>query len=266
MRTMVTAVIFDQHGRFLILKRKLHWHGWEFVKGHVEKETTKHAVVREIHEETGIRKMRVVSKLPPEIFYRHENIHGHTSSVQKAFLVEYLGGRVKISFEHSTYRWADKKKAEKLLTHRSHRIFLRYAYKIIKNHRKMLIENLSKKHVRHVKFNGKIISLTYDNKKLRYKAIRRKVRDIGTWSRNNPVVYYDKNLDDPGVLPILIHEAVEKHVAQTYGLDVDKEAHKIAQAVEKEFVADRKWIAIQKVVTKAWVKTNRRKVGKTKFY
>ncbi|MEK6887487.1 MAG: NUDIX hydrolase [Candidatus Aenigmatarchaeota archaeon] len=266
MRIMVAAVVFDQRGRFLILKRKLHWHGWEFVKGHVEKETARQAVLREIKEETGIRNDMLITKLPPEIFYRHENIHGHTSSVQKAFLVEYLGGKIKLSFEHSTYKWADKKTAERLLTHRSHKIFLRYAYKIVKERKKILIETLSKKHVRHVSFNGKVISLTYDGKRLHYKAVRRKVRDVGIWSKDKPVIYYDRNLGDPAVLPILIHEAVEKYVAQSYDLDVDTEAHKIAQAVEKEFIADRKWIAVQKVVTRAWVKTNKRKVGKTKFY
>lgn len=266
MRTMVASVVFDKRGRFLVLKRKLHWHGWEFVKGRVEKETARQATLRELREETGIRNARLVTKLPPEIFYQHENIHGHTSSVQKAFLVEYLGGKMKLSFEHSTYRWADKKTAEKLLTYRSHKVFLRYAYKIVKERKRSLIEALSKKHVRHISFNGKVICLTYDGKKLRYRAVRRKVKDVGVWSKDNPVVYYDRNLDDPAVLPILIHETVEKHVAQTYDLDVDTEAHKIAQAVEKEFVADKKWIAVQKVVTKAWVKTNKRKVGKTKFY
>jgi|SRR3989338_212733 len=266
MRTMVAAVVFDKRGRFLVLKRKLHWHGWEFVKGHVEKETARQAVLRELREETGIKNVKLIVKLPPEIFYHHENIHGHTSSVQKAFLVEYLGGKMKLSFEHSTYRWVDKKTAERLLTYRSHKVFLRYAYKIAKERKRLLIETLSKKHVRHVSFNGKIIGLTFDGKKLRYKAVRRKVRDVGTWSKDRPVVYYDRNLDDHGVLPILIHEAVEKHVSQTYNLDVDTEAHKIAQAVEKEFIADKKWIAVQKVVTRAWVKTNKRKVGKTKFY
>ena len=150
------------------------------------------------------------------------------TSVWKKFLLEYLGGKIRLSFEHSAYKWVDKKTAERLLTHRSHKIFLKYAYKIVKKRKKILIETLSKKHVRHVSFNGKMISLTYDGKRLRYKTVRRKVRDVGTWSRDNPVVYYDKNLDNPGVLPILIHEAVEKHVAQTYGLDVDTYAHKLS--------------------------------------
>ena len=96
--------------------------------------------------------------------------------------------------------------------------------------------------------------------------LKKNVKDVGDWSRKKPIVYYDRNLDESGVIPILIHEAVEKHVAQTYGLNVDTEAHKIAQAVEKEFIADKRWIKQAKIVTRAWVKTNKRKVGKARFY
>ena len=40
--------------KYLILKRKLHWKGWEFPKGGVNKdESLLHAVKREIKEETG---------------------------------------------------------------------------------------------------------------------------------------------------------------------------------------------------------------------
>jgi 8-oxo-dGTP pyrophosphatase MutT (NUDIX family) len=41
---------------FLLLKRKLHWKGWEFCKGKIEKgETQKETVIRELREETGIK-------------------------------------------------------------------------------------------------------------------------------------------------------------------------------------------------------------------
>jgi len=63
MRTMVAAVVFDKRGRFLVLKRKLHWHGWEFVKGHVEKETARQAVLRELREETGIKNVKLIVKI-----------------------------------------------------------------------------------------------------------------------------------------------------------------------------------------------------------
>jgi 8-oxo-dGTP pyrophosphatase MutT (NUDIX family) len=41
--------------QYLLLKRKLHWTGWEFPKGGVEKkEKTFHTVQREIKEETKL--------------------------------------------------------------------------------------------------------------------------------------------------------------------------------------------------------------------
>ena len=269
MRKLVAAVIFNRN-KYLMLRRKLHWKGWEFVKGDTEGQGYKKALLREIREETNLRKVRIVCMLPPEIFYHHEDIHGHTSSMQKGFLVEYLGGTIRLSLEHSGYRWVDRKTAEKLLTHTSHKTFLRvadrYVRELEKKKKKFLVEKLSKKHVSLVRFDGKRISLKYDGKKLSNRVVKRTVRVVGDWSRIRNEVYYDKNLDARGVLPILIHETVEKHVAQTYGLDVDTEAHKIAQAVEKEFIADKGWIKIQKLVSIDWVKANKRKVGKIKFY
>ena len=269
MRKLVTAVIFH-NGKYIILKRKLHWNGWEFVKGNIDGQGYRKALLREIREEVGLRKVKIICQLPPEIIYRHENIRGHTTTMQKAFLVEYLGGNIKVSFEHSTFRWVDRKTAQKFLTHATHKTFLaaadKYVRKIEKKRKKDLIEKLSRKHVTLVKFDGKKISFRYDGKKLSNRAVKRTVKVVGDWSRKSDAVYYDKNLDQLGVLPILIHESVEKHVTQKYGLDVDTEAHRIAQAVEKEFVADKNWIRIQKLVSKDWVKTNKMKVGKSKFY
>ena len=76
MRKLVAAVIFH-NGKYLILKRKLHWKGWEFVKGNIDHEGYRKAVLREIREETGLKKVRIICQLPPEIFYHHENGKRH---------------------------------------------------------------------------------------------------------------------------------------------------------------------------------------------
>lgn len=45
---------------YLILKRRLHWKGWEFPKGGVEfLETKKGAVKRELLEETGLKPIKI---------------------------------------------------------------------------------------------------------------------------------------------------------------------------------------------------------------
>jgi 8-oxo-dGTP diphosphatase len=266
MRKLATGVIFHRD-RYLLLKRSHNWKGWEFVKGNLEKkENFKKALLREIREEAGLKKIRIISELPEEIIYKHESINGHTTSMQKGFLVEYLSGKVKLSFEHSGYRWVNAKEAKKLLTHQSHRTFLALAEKERKIYRKEIIERLSKKHATSVKFDGKFISIHYDGQKLRCRAVKRAVRDVGIWSKKENTVYYDKNLTDKTFLAILVHEVVEKYTAQTYGLDTDTEAHLVATAVEKEFVVDPKWISQQRSVANAWVATNRQKIGKSKFY
>ena len=45
---------------YLLLKRKLHWKGWEFPKGGAEeKENNLDAVKRELKEETGLKILNI---------------------------------------------------------------------------------------------------------------------------------------------------------------------------------------------------------------
>ena len=47
---------------YLILKRKLHWKGWEFPKGGKRiYETLQMAVKREVKEETGLKPLKIKS-------------------------------------------------------------------------------------------------------------------------------------------------------------------------------------------------------------
>ena len=265
MRKLVAGVIF-KGDKYLLLKRKHHWKGWEFVKGNLEKESFRTALLREIREETKLSRVKIICELPKDMIYSHDDIGGHTTSMQKGFLVEYLAGSIKVSFEHSGFRWAAAKEARQLLTFPSHKAFLILAEKERRIYRKKIIERLSSKHATSIRFDGRYISLRYDGKKLRCKAIKKNVKEIGLWSKKENIIYYDRNLTGKPLLPILVHEVVEKYVSQKYGLDENTEAHKVATAVEKEFVVDPDWISQQRSVASAWVKANKRKVGKAKFY
>src|SRR3990167_1788359 len=230
----------------------------------------KRALLREIREETGLRKVKIICQLPPEVFYTHEKIHGQTASMQRAFLVEYASGKIKLSREHSSFRWVDKKTAMKLLTHNGHKTFLTAADKTLREARrkrmKSLIEKLSKKHATLVKFSGGHISLRYDGKKLSNKVVKERNKDVGSWSKKKNIVYYDRDLALHEIVPILIHETVEKYMVHEYGMDEYLEAHKVAQAVERDFIADRGWLSHQELVARDWVKANKQKIGKNKFY
>ncbi len=122
MRRIVTGLIIKD-GKVLLLRRKLNWKGWELVKGRMSRETPRQALLREIREETNLR-VKIIRKLG-ETVYTHKKIQGHTASRQIVYLCEYVGGSVKLSFEHSAYRWVTKKQAFSMLTHSNQKKFMK---------------------------------------------------------------------------------------------------------------------------------------------
>lgn len=107
--------------KYLILKRKSHWRGWEFPKGGIDSpETKRETVKREIIEETGkkaleIKKFKVSGKYNfKKKFPERKGFIGQTYSLYSA-RIEY--GKVKFNkVEHSKYVWLGFKEAEKKLT------------------------------------------------------------------------------------------------------------------------------------------------------
>ena len=107
---------------YLLLKRKLHWNGWEFPKGGVKfLETKKQAARRELIEETGLKPLRgEVKKFNFSGKYEYEKVlsdrpkfKGQTFSLYAA---EIKKGRVKLDKkEHNGHVWTDFKKAIKML-------------------------------------------------------------------------------------------------------------------------------------------------------
>jgi 8-oxo-dGTP pyrophosphatase MutT (NUDIX family) len=106
---------------YLILKRKHHWSGWEFPKGGINSlETKKHAAIREIREETGlkiisIKKFNYSGKyLYKKEFSDRKGIIGQTFFLYAA---EARKEKVKIDKnEHFEYKWLLFSKAMKKLT------------------------------------------------------------------------------------------------------------------------------------------------------
>lgn len=123
-RKAVFIVVYAQIKKeisYLILKRKLHWKGWEFPKGGIKSlESEKKAVKREIKEETGlwplkgkIKKFNFSGKYPYDKIYpdRIEFI-GQTFVLYSA---EVKKRKVKISREHFNHKWVNFSKALKML-------------------------------------------------------------------------------------------------------------------------------------------------------
>lgn len=107
--------------KYLILKRKLHWKGWEFPKGGVKnKEPLMLAVLREIMEETGqipseINKFDVYGKYKYDKGYADRpDIIGQDYTL---FSAELKSSKIKLDKkEHSGFKFVNYKQALKMLT------------------------------------------------------------------------------------------------------------------------------------------------------
>ncbi|MCK4552776.1 NUDIX domain-containing protein [Candidatus Pacearchaeota archaeon] len=105
---------------YLLLKRKLHWKGWEFPKGGRKFfESKKQTVKREIKEETGlvpikIKKIKISGKFKyNKKFPDRKGFIGQTYSL---YAVEVKKKKIILDkLEHSDYKWLDLEKAIKKL-------------------------------------------------------------------------------------------------------------------------------------------------------
>jgi len=106
---------------FLILKRKLHWKGWEFPKGGVDfLETKRAAVKRELHEETGLSPLGKIKKfdffgkyLYGKELHDRPKFRGQTFTL---YAVRVKKSRVRLdSREHSDSKWVSYREAVKKL-------------------------------------------------------------------------------------------------------------------------------------------------------
>jgi 8-oxo-dGTP pyrophosphatase MutT (NUDIX family) len=115
---------------YLILKRKLHWAGWEFPKGGVELfEFSRSVVKRELFEETGKTALKIKRhKSSGNYDYdrEYQDRPGMIGQTYKLYSAEVLGKDVKLDKkEHSDYKWLEFEKAFSLLTWPNQKICLK---------------------------------------------------------------------------------------------------------------------------------------------
>jgi len=134
-RKGVLGVVINKDNKFLVLYRMLYWRGWEMPKGGIEDEAEEDALKREIKEETGLT-ARIVCKVGYEIVYDYpagfiKKMKTNYKGAKQSVYLAAADGRVKLSAEHSKYKWASYKEARRLLKHQNQKKALDAAYKCL---------------------------------------------------------------------------------------------------------------------------------------
>jgi len=108
---------------YILLKRRLHWKGWEFPKGKIEAGENKiQTARRELREETGlspvdghVKKFNFSGKYRyPKLLSDRPGTIGQTFALYAAETKK--NGKIKLDLkEHSGHKWVDYKTAMKML-------------------------------------------------------------------------------------------------------------------------------------------------------
>ncbi len=122
---------------YLLLRRKLHWKGWEFSKGAIKfSEEKKKAVKRELKEETGLEPIKIKKFYYSGKYDYHKafpdrrGIKGQTFMLYSA---EVKKEKVKLDeIEHSGYKWIGFGKALKMLKFQNQKKSLKIVNKWLK--------------------------------------------------------------------------------------------------------------------------------------
>jgi 8-oxo-dGTP pyrophosphatase MutT (NUDIX family) len=133
------AIVFRREGneiKFLLL----HYGAghWEFPRGHPEKgEDEKETALRELGEETGIKKADFVKGFKKEISFYFRKEKELILKTAVFYLLETKQRKIKLSREHMGYRWAGLGAALKILTFKDSRKVLEAAHDFLMKIRKL---------------------------------------------------------------------------------------------------------------------------------
>jgi len=125
--------------RYLLLKRKLHWKGWEFAKGKIEPgEKKEQTARRELREETGHRALKV-KKFDYSGKYNYNRVLPDRPGMKGQTFILFAAeikkaGRVSLDGkEHGDYKWVNYRAALRMLKWPNQRKSLRIVNAWLKN-------------------------------------------------------------------------------------------------------------------------------------
>lgn len=129
------AVIKNDKGKYLLLRypkrppRALKSH-WGLVKGRIEKgESEIETVKREAKEETGINDLKIIEGFKEKINYTFTTDKEKVYKTVVFYLAKTKTEDIKLSHEHTDYKWATFEKALQTLTYKESKETLKKAEK-----------------------------------------------------------------------------------------------------------------------------------------
>jgi hypothetical protein len=108
--------------------------------------------------------------------------------------------------------------------------------------RQAFVKVLMRSPVKQVAFSGNFrkISLTFFGERISHRIVIKREKYIGAWSRRRDEIDVDKNVYSRDHMKsfkaLCVHEAVEKYVADKFGLHENTEAHQVATLKEKQYL------------------------------
>jgi len=123
--------------KYLILKYQIHTQNhWDFVKGGIENnETLVEAAKREVLEETGIKTIIIIKDFKEQIKYTYKKDHGDVIEKDVIYLLaETNETEIRLSEEHSEFKWATKNEVLKVIKFEEQKNVLKKADSYIKEH------------------------------------------------------------------------------------------------------------------------------------